>query len=124
MPRPRIQPKKFYHTVELTGLAQAIVQRELFKGVHYYPPSYIRGEDKSYWHTCGPRGGKYRILKKGTCSKCKKMIGSHKQLDTIRGLKALTSTDRYDDFINIDDSTTMHKAEDGSYTFLKYNAKT
>jgi len=91
MSRPRIQPKKFYGTVEFTGLAEAIVQRELFEGVHYYPPSYIYGTNGSYHHACGPRGGKYRILKKGTCSKCKKMIGPQKKLDVIRGLKALTS---------------------------------
>ena len=43
-----------------------------------------------YTHHCGSRGGRYRIAKKGTCYKCKKMIASYEKLDTIRGLKELT----------------------------------
>ena len=95
MTKARVQPKKYYHTVEFTGLAQAIVHRVLFEGVHYYPNSHLgtpfRGADKSYYHACGSRGGKYRINIKGTCSKCKKMIGSREKLDTMRGLKQLTA---------------------------------
>ena len=54
----------------------------------------------TYKHQCGSQGGRYRISKKGTCYKCKKMIGSYKQLDTIRGLKALTDKEEKTTIIN------------------------
>jgi len=69
----------------------------LFDNVHWNRPlygKYLHNDGPCiYTHACGSQGGRYRISKKGTCYKCKKMIGSYKQLDTIRGLKALTSNE-------------------------------
>jgi len=62
----------------------------LFNNVYWHKPYLDASGPIVYQHQCGSKGGRYRISKKGTCYKCKKMIGSYKQLDTIRGLKALT----------------------------------
>jgi len=68
----------------------ALNRNLLFNNVYWYNPYLDASGPIVYQHQCGPQGGRYRISKKGTCYKCKKMIGSYKQLDTIRGLKNLT----------------------------------
>ena len=77
----------------------------LFDNVHWNRPltisKYLHATNDGpciYTHSCGPQGGRYRISKKGTCYKCKKMIGSYKKLDTMRGLKALTSNEEEEGF--------------------------
>lgn len=66
-------------------LSGSIKYIEIFKGKTGDFPASVK---VNFFHDCGPRGGKYAIWQKsGKCSKCKKYIGTKKNLMTALKMK-------------------------------------